>query len=340
MADATTAMVRYVFLDVVGFTSKRSVEAQAYIVEALNAIVLKSLADAAIEDFERLLIPTGDGICVALLSQRARYDVHIDVARRILAAVAEHNAATTDAMRQFEIRVGINANVDNVVRDVNGEKNLAGAGISTAQRIMDLAGPSNVLLGPSVYEVLATRESYMGQFKAYSAEVKHGARLNVYQYTAEGVSGLSVKAPPPFLVRSEKPKRLSELAAAYMAEAIENEEAIGRLNKGGAEEYCLITLLQYRAEDRIERRHATRARPATHPKTRPKDAAFEDQFAYYYDQEYWLVADLSTVTTERILGPYWECFEEATVGRCFLYVSEEGRRRLRTEWPDMLQIAE
>ena len=59
--------VKYVFLDVVGFTHNRSVETQSDIVRSLNAIVKTSIQASGIPEENQILIPTGDGICVALL---------------------------------------------------------------------------------------------------------------------------------------------------------------------------------------------------------------------------------------------------------------------------------
>ncbi len=82
--EAVTIPAKYVFLDVVDFSRDRSVEAQSYIVQALNKIVLISLRKNSIPDEKRLLLPTGDGICIALLNITEPYDIHIQLALSIV----------------------------------------------------------------------------------------------------------------------------------------------------------------------------------------------------------------------------------------------------------------
>lgn len=134
-----TARVQYVFVDVVGFTDHRSAEAQSDVVRALNDIVRKAIA-AQIEPSEKqVLIPTGDGIAVALINA-SDFDIHLKIGLEILKLASEHNAKEERTDRRFQLRVGVNENIDNVIMDINDRVNVAGAGISMAQRIMDQAG--------------------------------------------------------------------------------------------------------------------------------------------------------------------------------------------------------
>ena len=67
MSDEPTAHVKYVFMDIVGYTKDRSVEAQVEIIRKLNQIVRKALDESKIELTKTILIPTGDGMCIALV---------------------------------------------------------------------------------------------------------------------------------------------------------------------------------------------------------------------------------------------------------------------------------
>jgi hypothetical protein len=64
-----TARVKYVYVDVVGFTAGRSVEAQSYIVEKMNAIVREATQGSGAAEDQTIFIPTGDGIAIALIEQ-------------------------------------------------------------------------------------------------------------------------------------------------------------------------------------------------------------------------------------------------------------------------------
>ena len=62
----TRCYAKYIFLDVVQF-SKRSAEAQSEIVLMLNQIVDQALKSVEVTDDDSILIPTGDGLCIALI---------------------------------------------------------------------------------------------------------------------------------------------------------------------------------------------------------------------------------------------------------------------------------
>jgi hypothetical protein len=60
-----TAAVKYVFLDIVGFTRGRTVEAQSELVVRLNLIVARAIAEVAADEKETIFLPTGDGMAIA-----------------------------------------------------------------------------------------------------------------------------------------------------------------------------------------------------------------------------------------------------------------------------------
>src|ERR1022692_2565784 len=100
-----TVRAKYIFLDIVSNSHNRSVEAQTEVISVLNAIVLKSLAESGIKPDGQILLPTGDGICIAIVDVSAPYDIHLRIALIILRELKDHNASTQDAMRRFEVRI-------------------------------------------------------------------------------------------------------------------------------------------------------------------------------------------------------------------------------------------
>lgn len=194
---------KYIFLDVVGFTQNRSVEAQTDIVAALNMIVRNSVSAHNIQDDRIIYIPTGDGICIALLNVERPYDVHMQIALSVLARIQKHNDATKDQARKFQVRIGINANTDNLVTDINGRPNVTGAGISMAARVMNKADGGQILVGRSVYDMLRYREKYATAFTSFQTTVKHGVTLDIYQFVSAGFEGLNTV--PPQISLAEAP---------------------------------------------------------------------------------------------------------------------------------------
>jgi len=132
--------VGYVYFDIAKFTHGRSVEAQSDVIAALNNFTVDTLTLIGHQREETVFVPTGDGMAVALL-EPISFDAHLSFGVELIRVIAEANTGIRDAVRQFEIRIGINENVDNVIEDINGNRNVAGLGISMAQRIMDQADP-------------------------------------------------------------------------------------------------------------------------------------------------------------------------------------------------------
>lgn len=331
-----TARIQYVFLDVVGFTRGRSVEAQSEIVAALNTIVSASIQACTVSKAATILIPTGDGMAVAIINQPP-VDVHLQVALRILSAVSIHNGGQSDPMRQFEVRIGINENIDNLVTDINGQRNVAGAGISMAQRIMDNADASQVLVGATVYETLRQREAYMTTWRAFNARGKHDITFPVYQFLSKSAVGLNVSPPSAFVVRRREPERLTDFAAYYLALAITNREFLLSRKSDPTRNYAATVLLAFLAEDLVEASHTPSHQEATIITWRGGMAAFEEQYDHYSEMEFWPIARLSDAIQERELAPFQSLFEHTEDETFYWLVNHTGVDRLLSERPKVAQ---
>src|SRR5258706_6223305 len=112
MPETGPFRTRYVFIDVVRF-STRTVEARTDIVTAINSIVRAAINAANVLGDDVIFLPTGDGLCIALVSAILPYDGHLRIALDIIARVAEHNRDVLNKSRAFEVRVGLNENDDN-----------------------------------------------------------------------------------------------------------------------------------------------------------------------------------------------------------------------------------
>ena len=190
------ANVKYVFLDVVRFTVERTAEAQSDIIDVINEITHAALTAVDVSKKRRYLLPTGDGLCIALVDIKD-FDVHLRLACEILSRLQDHNDHTADKRRQFLIRVGINEHTDNIIRDINGHPNVAGAGINLAQRIMSVADGGQILVGPRVHSELSDLDMYSEKFREFKVLGKHGMPLNVFQYIGP-TSGMNSNIPSAF----------------------------------------------------------------------------------------------------------------------------------------------
>lgn len=334
---AARKRAKYVFMDVVGF-SKKSAEAQSYVVRQLNSVVEEVLPRFVTAEQDRILLPTGDGMCVALMGNDLEFDSHVQFATAVLQRVHERNEAMSFDELRFEVRIGVNENTDILVTDINGNNNLAGAGINVAARIMDKADGGQVLVSQFVYHELKPSMIYRDAFSEWEMEDKHGESYLVYQLIADSV-GLNTEIPSEFAVELTPLPQITVEVAYYLAFALKHEAdviTIGQL--GGSASYALTTTLGCLAADTVRQKSPTaRFEPPSYITHQFGKASFVEQVNFYRSQDFWLVVAAANGIIDGTynraqLGlkrfPY--LFEKA--GRDFLIVSETGKAKLETDW--------
>lgn len=334
------------FLDVVQF-SKRSAEAQSEIVQRLNEVVFQSLNShkISIED-DSILIPTGDGMCIALISRDLPYDIHIQVAMSILKGLSEYNERTQNESRHLQVRIGINQNTDIVVTDINGRRNIAGAGINIASRIMDKADGGQILVSQAVLHELEPSEIYMNKFVGFTATGKHNLSFQVHQYTAQDQPGLNTDTPSTFARRQPERKKLSEQAAHYLVHAIVHKQDL--LNIKARRSFywdsSAIVLLRMLANDSYEISKSSEfdEKRMGHYAEGTGIKSFEEQYDYYNSQNTWVRRDAKSLVISGSLAAegleladYSECFEVGEMERHYEFVSVKGMEKLKQEWPKL-----
>lgn len=334
MRETVTKFAKYIFLDIVGFTHNRSVEAQTELMEVLNRLVLEAVSMHKIGSERRIYLPTGDGICLVLLNIDDPYDIHIRLALSIIEKIEEHGANAQDEQRKFKVRIGINSNVDNLIIDINGNQNIAGAGINLAQRVMSLADGNQILVGQPVYDVLSQREQYMHAFRGYVARVKHGLVLSVYQLAINGCRGLDVSTPLQFREESSVPEPLSEIAAYYMAHAMIHRAEIASKVDQGQNSYSFVVLLWMLARDSLAAKHRTVRDWRVHNYAHKYEAGFMGQFEFYEKQDFWVCVELAGAVIRDGLNSAISYFEGNGASGSFgaHFITPEGQRKLKQEW--------
>ncbi len=337
MKIATTVLAKYAFVDVVDYTKNRSVEAQSDIIDTLNALVARVFEELKIPKEERIMLPTGDGMCVAFLNYNF-FDINMIFSFKLLEAIQAHNKREKDEARRFNIRIGINENQDNLVRDINGVNNLAGSGINRAQRVMDMADSSQILLGHASYEVLRYRELYMKHFREFSAPDKHGEVFYVYQFVDEELAYLNSATPEAFMKHeaadlSKRP--LTELCAWTLAIAHKRRDFFAAHKDDPRFTAVANTLLYHLALDEVSRKKSTPFKK--HPLKTHKAgfAPLEEQFNHYKAQDFNLIAAMAEFVDDKHYKAFHACFEGDASMKNYACPSAEGLRRLREEFPDL-----
>ncbi len=340
--EKMTAAIKYIYLDIVDFTRNRSVEAQSDIIAALNSLFRRAIRDAGASYSQSIFIPTGDGICLALLEhQDTEYDIHVQIALQLLKHIQRHNKATPDTMRQFSVRIGINENLDNLITDINGKLNVAGLGVNLAQRIMGNADGNQVLVGQAVYERLRAREKYMQCFRPFHAVVKHGDSINLYQLIDAAAEGLNNDPPTAFAPKpiTQEDVKLTKLAAYYFAFAIRHKDWLYSIRSQPTADQTAVVLLYFTAYDALQQSETS---PYDSPPLRraygESAVPFSEQLAYYAEQDFWCISTLAACIADAYLRTFSDCFEETGYDRQnWAFVNKTGIERLQRDWPDLFQ---
>lgn len=332
-----TCSAKYIFLDIVKFTHLRNVEAQSHIVRVLNQVVLDSVRKNKVAKEVRIFIPTGDGICIALKNTEAThpFDIHMRIALDVLELLLAYNNKQAAEMRRFQVRIGINANEDNLITDINEQENLAGAGISLASRIMDKADGNQILVGEAIFDRLQQRQKYMDKFKLFPTTDKHGKPFRVYQFIDENCMGLDIGIPTALAKKESKPTpevKLTPEIAYYLAYAIKNRPFISKIYKANIPHALTLQVLLYLlAKDTYQTSKATDSDWFTTFTWKFNESTFEEQFEYYTSLDFRIVAVLQTFIKQLIRPDYEDLFE-ITGGVWDLFVNENGKQKLKEDF--------
>jgi len=327
--EAKTVDAKYVYLDVVGYSRGRTVEAQTDITSSLNQIVKQAVGSLSVSPEDIIYIPTGDGICIGLLNISEPYDVHVELGLAILKMVHDQGNAQADPMRKFVVRVAVNENVDNLIVDVNDRRNVAGAGINLAQRILALGDGGSLLAGQGVYDRLAQREKYHKRFREHSAIVKHQVSIKVYQVVDTSVTYLNSDVPIFFRPRPEP--KLTMLVAYLIGHLKHKDFILRHAPMAGSVQYSLFALMATLARDAVGFSEQTATTKFySHLPRLGADATLDDYFRYYDRIDFWILADHMSTFSELHLKPYSGCFEWSTI-----FVTAEGLEKLKRDWPSI-----
>src|SRR5438046_3410525 len=165
------------FIDIVAY-SRMATDDQRAAIDELNQIVQSTDEYRQAQSENRLLkLATGDGM--ALIFYHSPEDP-VECALEISRAIKEQHS-------NLRLRMGAHSGPVSGVVDVNGRANVAGAGINTAQRVMDCADAGHILLSKRVAEDLEQFKHWRPHlYHIGECEVKHGEKIDIVNlFTAE-----------------------------------------------------------------------------------------------------------------------------------------------------------
>src|SRR5216684_7096707 len=131
------------FIDIVGY-SKLSINDQRAAIDELTQVVRTSEQFQNAEAAGRLIkIPTGDGMALVFYKSP---EEPVKCALEVSRALKEHS--------RLQLRMGVHSGPVSGVIDVNGQPNLAGAGLNMAQRVMACGDAGHILLSKRAADAL------------------------------------------------------------------------------------------------------------------------------------------------------------------------------------------
>ena len=165
------------FVDIVGY-SKLSINDQRGAIDELNQVVRASEQFQNAEAAARLIkIPTGDGMALVFYKSP---EEPVECALEISRALKDHP--------KIQLRMGAHSGPVSGVIDVNGQANLAGAGLNITQRVMDCGDAGHILLSKRVADDLGEYEHWRPLLHDLGeCEVKHGMRVSIVNLHADQV---------------------------------------------------------------------------------------------------------------------------------------------------------
>src|SRR6266568_3978841 len=171
-SDLQLEIGHVLFMDMVGY-SKLLVDQQHELQRGLTEIVQSTEQVCVAEAAGKLIrLPVGDGMALVFFnSPEAPVRCAIEISQRL----KEHP--------QLQLRMGVHSGPVNQVRDVNDRTNVAGAGINTAQRVMDCGDAGHILLSWHVAENLKHYRQWQPHLHDLGeCAVKHGERVHVVNF--------------------------------------------------------------------------------------------------------------------------------------------------------------
>jgi TolB-like protein/Tfp pilus assembly protein PilF len=188
--DLRLEIAHVLFIDIVG-SSKLLINEQSELLRRLNEIVRSTSQVRGAEAAGKLVrLPTGDGMALAFFTTP-------DAPVRCAVEIAEAGKR----LPQLALRMGIHSGPVEEVVDVNERSNVAGVGITIAQRVMDCGDAGHILLSKRVADDLAQYGSWRPHLHDLgSCEVKHSTKIDIVNFYTDEIGNPTI----PEKLRKEK----------------------------------------------------------------------------------------------------------------------------------------
>lgn len=200
-SDLKLEIAHVLTIDVVAYSTLLIDEQSRLMAELVRAVKATPRFRQAAGQSKLISLPTGDGMALVFLNEA---EAPIECAMQIAATLKEHP--------EIRLRMGIHSGPVNAISDVNDRVNLAGAGIDTAQRVMDCGDAGHILVSKRVADDLAPHPRWNRYLHDLGeCEVKHGRRVSLFNFYSESFGNpeppQKIKCAPAKTARRFLPQR-------------------------------------------------------------------------------------------------------------------------------------
>ena len=180
--DPQFEIAHVLFIDMVG-SSQLLTNEQSELLRQLNQIVRETEQFRVAHAAGKLIrLPTGDGMALAFFTSP---EAPVRCALEISKALQNYP--------KLQLRMGVHSGPVDPVVDVNDQSNVAGAGITMAQRVMDCGDAGHILLSKRIADDLAQYSKWQPSLHDLGeCEVKHGAKIGIVNLFTDGLGNPAV----------------------------------------------------------------------------------------------------------------------------------------------------
>jgi hypothetical protein len=230
-----TATLKVVFLDIVKYSKRRSVN-QVAVIELFTTILRQAMQEVAKQNVDYaqdnginfkddvIALPTGDGAAI-IFSFEGIHDIHLFFSLAVLKAIYEHNQKNACARFKeqgwcnchpnFEVRVGISEGKGIVYKDVNGAYNIAGHVINLAARVMGKMDGGQIAFTEEAYKQLIDMvddPNLSDNFREFAEiKIKHDEEISLYQFLGGDLDFVNSLPPEDLGMRDRMGKVIEKL---------------------------------------------------------------------------------------------------------------------------------
>ncbi len=174
VSERRTTIAAVVFFDIVGYSAQLN-SRQIELKNQLNELVAGSID--SLGNGERVLLDTGDGVAIGFLQHPTDA---LETAMHFRNGLMANKHYDHPDLR---VRIGLHLGPVSLVKDMNGQINMLGDGINSAQRVMSFAGNDQIFVSRAYFDFVSSlSDEYDSLFRYRGSHPdKHGREFQVYE---------------------------------------------------------------------------------------------------------------------------------------------------------------